>query len=517
MTAEEIFKSLHQLETKVLLAFGEKSEAVDADLVADGVIGEAQLRTVVQWQLGKGGLEVAAEQRRGWVELTDVGKQIAVDGVIETRLFAAVEQGGPMRIPELTAKLGADQAAVGMAVGALKKSGAITMDKGVVSAVVGADLTAFGNLEQLIRRIAEQRVALDDLTQEERTLIESHSRKRGAAKGTFRLGEDVVRTLMLTALGREVCSLLKNAGMTGEEIGLLTPAMLEDGSWIGRQFRRYNIALTPPRQLTGKRNGYREFLDFVKHKLTALGFQEMGGDIVETEFWNMDALYMPQFHSARDIHDAYFIDQPSHAREIEQPFEDNVAAAHEDGGEFGSAGWRYEFDRKRTRRLLLRTQGTVLSVRQLSKVTVPGKYFGMARCFRYDTVDASHAPDFFQCEGIVVDPSMDFPTLLGLLKLFATEVARSNEVKFVPDYFPFTEPSVEVRMKHPVLGWMELGGAGIFRPEVVGPQGLDCPVIAWGLGLDRMAMVALGINDIRELFSNNPKGLNLVRETVARL
>ena len=114
--------------------------------------------------------------------------------------------------------------------------------------------------------------------------------------------------------------------------------------------------------------------------------------------------------------------------------------------------------------------------------------------------------------------SNNFMVLPALdMKWFATEVARSDDVKFVPDYFPFTEPSVEVRMKHPVLGWMELGGAGIFRPEVTGPQGLDCPVIAWGLGLDRMAMVALGINDIRELFSNNPKGLNLVRETVARL
>jgi phenylalanyl-tRNA synthetase alpha chain len=132
----------------------------------------------------------------------------------------------------------------------------------------------------------------------------------------------------------------------------------------------------------------------------------------------------------------------------------------------------------------------------------------MARCFRYDEVDQTHAPDFFQIEGIVSSERTSFRHLLGLLELFARRVARSEEVKFVPAYFPFTEPSVEVHMRHPQLGWMELGGAGIFRPEVTRPHGVESTVIAWGLGLDRMAMVALGVEDIRHLFTNNlPDGL----------
>ena len=124
-------------------------------------------------------------------------------------------------------------------------------------------------------------------------------------------------------------------------------------------------------------------------------------------------------------------------------------------------------------------------------------------------MDATHACDFFQIEGIVVGKEINFRVLLGLLKLFALEVAKSEEVKFVPAYFPFTEPSVEVHIKHPKLGWFELGGAGIFRPEVTNPLGVDVPVIAWGLGLDRMAMVALNIHDIRDLFSTD---LDFVRE-----
>ena len=116
-------------------------------------------------------------------------------------------------------------------------------------------------------------------------------------------------------------------------------------------------------------------------------------------------------------------------------------------------------------------------------------------------MDTTHAPDFYQIEGIVLGEDINFRTLLGLLNLFAREIAQAQESKFLPAYFPFTEPSVELHVRHPRLGWMELGGAGLFRPEVTQPLGVDIPVIAWGLGLDRMAMVALEIHDIRDLFS----------------
>ena len=143
----------------------------------------------------------------------------------------------------------------------------------------------------------------------------------------------------------------------------------------------------------------------------------------------------------------------------------------------------------------------MLSAKQLPKAKVPGTYFGVVRCFRYDKVDATHLSDFYQTEGIVLGEDVNLRTLLGLLKIFAEEMAGAKESKFVPAYFPFTEPSVEVHMKHPKLGWMELGGSGIFRPEVTRPMGVDVPVLAWGLGIDRMAMVSMGINDIRDLFT----------------
>ena len=186
-----------------------------------------------------------------------------------------------------------------------------------------------------------------------------------------------------------------------------------------------------------------------------------------------------------------------------------MADAHENGGDTGSRGWNYAFDKDFTRRLILRSQGTVMSAKTLPHAKIPGKYFGILRCFRYDKVDATHLSDFYQTEGIILGEHVNLRTLLGMLEMFAIEVAGAKEVKYVPGYFPFTEPSIEVHIKHPVLGWFELGGSGIFRPEVTSSLGVDVPVAAWGLGIDRMALMALGLNDLRELFSYDIENVRL--------
>jgi phenylalanyl-tRNA synthetase alpha chain len=265
------------------------------------------------------------------------------------------------------------------------------------------------------------------------------------------------------------------------------------------------------RLIVGRHNAYADYLQWVKDKLISLGFEEFDGSLVESEFWNGDALFMPQFHSARDIHDVYYVKEPRHAKTIEEPWLSQVAKTHENGWKTQSRGWGYTFDHEFTRRQVLRSQGTVLSARQLPKAKVPGKYFGVVRCFRYDQVDATHGADFYQTEGIVLGEDVNLKNLLGLLKMFAEEIAGAEEVRYVPGYFPFTEPSIEVHIKHPALGWFELGGSGIFRPEVTGPLGIDVPVLAWGLGIDRMALMHLGLNDLRELFTPNIESVRLRR------
>ncbi len=495
--------ALHPLEIRVLLSFEQ-----DASFSTDGLVdalgfNTGQCNQALSWLEAKGLICELSRKTEVLFELTPLGMEQLEHGTPEQRIFGLLEQSGSLSLPDIANRLGMENRDVGSAFGALSKQGLLSMgdDKraGVADAAKAEALAATGRLLQKISSAGT--VAAEDLEEEERALAAGMSRKRGASKGAVRTIERDRVAYGFSPEAAAVREELRTAGVTGDEIGNLTPEMLADGSWKSSGFRRYNISMRPARVLMGRKNPYADFIRVLKDKLVSLGFEEFDGPLLETEFWNGDALFMPQFHSARDIHDVYHIKEPEYATGIEQPYLDQVAAAHEDGWTTGSMGWRYAFDRTFTRRMILRSQGTVLSAKQLPKARIPGKYFGCVRCFRYDQVDATHGSEFYQTEGIVLGEEVNLRTLLGLLKMFATEVAGAEEVRFAPAYFPFTEPSVEVHIKHPVLGWFELGGSGIFRPEVTEPLGIHVPVLAWGLGIDRMAMMSLGISDIRELFS----------------
>ncbi len=503
---KSLIESLHPLEIKVILAFQKEQTLTSPGLLSAAGLDESRLDMASGWLQTKGLLEVQEISTTSLVSLTETGKEYLEKGTPEIRIINALREGRKLTVKDIIQTWGMDPSEVSSAVGALKEAKTVQIVQGgILELSAGADLSAYEFLSTLIRSVGgKQSSDLSSFSNLEQPAIQSNFHKRGKSKGIFRITDKKNRSYSLSAAGKALLAQLKERGETGEELSVLTPEMLKQGSWKNKKFRAYNIALKPPRQSIGRKHPYREFLDFVKYKFVGMGFEEMRGPLVENEFWDMDALFMPQFHPARNIHDVYFVKEPSRSKEIEAPFGKKVAAAHKDGGQTGSTGWRYAFDLERAKRLILRSQGTAVSARTLaSGPKIPGKYFSIARCFRYDAVDATHAPDFYQVEGIVLGEDINFTALLGLLKLFGQEIAKAGEFQFRPAYFPFTEPSVELHVKHSKLGWMELGGAGLFRPEVTVPLGVNVPVIAWGLGLDRMAMVALGIQDIRDLFSRD--------------
>lgn len=495
-------QTLSPHEAACLLAFTSADEEIALPALAmRSELQVAQARSAIERLKLRNAVEQTAEQIETSVTLNDFGQQCHTRGIPELRLVTAVTNHGALPVQAVQSRDDLERSEAGAAFGALRRSGALVIDNNTVTLAPNADLSELHARQRLVEQVGGHgEVTLNTLDRADQERLQD---KR--LRHLFKLTETKVRSYRLTPLG---ITLREQATAAKDEISRLTPAMLQDGSWQGKRFRRYNIGL-PPRLIAGYRNPYRRFLDKTKQTLLALGFEEMRGSLVENEFWNMDALFMPQFHPAREIHDVYFVEEPTHAQTIPEPYLSNVAAEHEGQSTSGSRGWGYLFDKQRTHRLVLRSQGTALSARQLGlQPKIPGKYFSMARCFRYDTVDATHAPDFIQIEGIVLSQEMTLRHLLGMLMIFAREVAQATEVRAVPAYFPFTEPSVEVHMRHPTLGWIELGGSGIFRPEVTKPFGIDVPVIAWGLGLDRMAMMALGKDDIRHLFTNNlPNGL----------
>ena len=272
------------------------------------------------------------------------------------------------------------------------------------------------------------------------------------------------------------------------------------------KLRKYDVQAPVAKSWPGKKHPYLSFLEEVRAKLVTLGFKEMTGTSVEVSFFNFDALYTPQDHPAREEVGIYFVKDPQFGDiSAYDAAVKNVKVTHENGWTTGSSGWGYKYSLQEAKRLILRGHGTCLSARTLlsNDLEVPSRYFSIARCYRPEVVDKTHLSEFNQVEGIVVDESLTLRDLLGVLSKFALEIAGADKVRFKPDYFPFTEPSVELSAYKEGYGWVEFGGSGIFRPEVTLPLGIKVPVIAWGLGVDRLFMMRAGIDDIRDIFSQN--------------
>jgi len=483
----KLVDSLSPLERKVIPFLKEKKLS---KIVEKSGLKDVEVMRALQWLENKELIKTKKEVKE-IIELDVNGEKSIKNGLPEKRFLKELNKE-----KELSEIKNLNKDEINVSLGLLKKRELIQLGKKIKKLKDSDKILEL--TEDFLKKLP---LDISKLKDEEKFVYEELKKRKGMIKE--RLVKE--RHVELTKLGEEI----SKQDLKVNLIEALNSDMLVNGTWKGKRFRRYDVKINVPQIFGAKKQHYRRFLDEIRQKFMALGFSEMTGPLVETDFWNMDALFMPQFHSARDIHDAYYIKEPKYGK-LDEKIVEKVKQAHENGFNTGSKGWQYKFDLKRTHRHLLRTQGTALSARTLANkdLEIPGKYFAIARCFRYDVIDATHLADFNQVEGIVVEKGLNIKHLFGLLEMFAREFAGAEEIKIMPGYFPFTEPSATLYAKHPEMGWLELGGSGIFRPEMTKPLGVNIPVIAWGIGIDRIAMFKLGIKDIRELFSHD---LNTLR------
>ena len=269
------------------------------------------------------------------------------------------------------------------------------------------------------------------------------------------------------------------------------------GKAFSAQQEGFNLNVPASDAPLGKNHPITRIAKRIKGIMSEMGFEEIEGDIIESSFWNFDALFQPQDHPARELADTFYIDKKFQLPK-DKSLVERIKKSHE-------TGWRYDWNPDEACKAVLRTHTTCLSARRLAslKDKKPHKYFAIGKVFRNEATDYKHLAEFYQVEGIIAWENACFTDLLGTLKEFYRKLGF-EKIRFRPSFFPYTEPSLEVEVYfEKKKQWLELGGAGIFRPEVTIPLGVKVPVIAWGLGLDRMAMVALDINDIRDLFSTD--------------
>jgi phenylalanyl-tRNA synthetase alpha chain len=448
------------------------------------------------------------EQRETRYTLTETGETAYINGLPEKRLLQEIKDE-PRPIAELQQSFDGFNAALGRC----KQNDWIELidsgnGKQVQITDQGRDKLQEGfTEEQILRSIEETGKTDNDAIAGQ--LVE---------RGLLEKQETVEQILRITDKGEEIVEkgIDKVDDSTAAEgkIGTLTPEAIQSGAWKEKGLREYNVEADVDVKRPGKRHPYRQYLDEVRQKLLAMGFQEAKTDLVEMEFWNFDVLFQAQDHPAREIHDKFELKNPSHGDLMHNEIVERVKEMHEQGADIDSSGWQYEWSSKKASKLMLRSQTTATTIRYLARgLESPAKVFAIDRNFRYDEIDQTHFVEFYQAEGIVKAPDLSLKNLFGYLKVFGEEIAGAEKIRFRPGYFPFTEPSVELDAYHPEMGWIELGGAGLFRPEVRNPLGVDEPVIAWGMGIDRLAMFKLGIDDIRELVF--PQDLDYLRKSPA--
>jgi len=430
------------------------------------------------------------EEKRELIKLTKEGELRALQGLPE-RIIAEKtwENGGQLDLKELKEKTGLSDEEVKIGLGWLRRKGLGKIVRGkVVVEKKPEELTE----EKLLRRIYVSKTLSENAlsSDEKRFLKELVSRR------LVQIYEEKEYLLEITDKGLELL------GKEKEYITVITHEVIKRKEWLRKEIKPYNVKAEPPKIYPGRKHFYVEFLDEIREILVAMGFTEAEGPIVEVELWNFDILFQPQDHPAREIHDTFRLKYPA-IKPVEIDVAERVKAVHESGGTSGSRGWGYKWSLDIAKRLILRTQTTSVSARFLSQHREPPvKMFTIGKVYRPDTIDAKHLPEFHQLDGIVMDKNLHFRNLLGILKEFFKHLGIDT-VKFKPSYFPFTEPSVEGYIYHPRVGWVECFGAGMLRPEVLEMLGVKYPTAAWGIGIDRVAMVILGIDDIRDLYSQD--------------
>jgi len=499
MNPDKLLKSLNPLERKVLPLLKQYSDF--NKILKKANLKDVELNRTFQWLENKGIIKVKKNLTE-LISLDNNGKVYAKIGLPEHRFLKTLAEGGTLTLVELKEKAELSYEEVNVCIGTLKRKGFIHILAGMRISITekGRKSLSKDTLEE--RFLKKLPLQLDKLSAEEKQAFTELRKRKQIIK------VDLVKDISasLTPLGSKLAKLK----LPKETVETLTHEMLKKGTWKGKEFRRYDVKINVPKIYPAKHHIVSQAIDYLKRVWLDLGFKEMTGPLVGTSFWNFDALFTAQDHPVRDIHDTFYIKNPEYGS-LPGKIAELVKKTHEDGWTTGSIGWQTRWDLEEARKNVLRTHNTILSAKtiaSLKQTDLPAKYFSVAKCFRNETLDWSHLFEFYQSEGIVVDEDVNFKHLLGYLKEFLLKMGF-KKVRFRPAYFPYTEPSVEPEVFHPVKKqWMELGGAGIFRPEVVKPLlGKDVPVLAWGLGVDRLIFDYYNLKDLRELYNNDLKQL----------
>jgi phenylalanyl-tRNA synthetase alpha chain len=496
-----VSQSLPEIQYLVLVELGRLTEPISVQALAERMSrDQSPLSAAIVSLADAGHLQVEEEVHEEFRVGARANPYLS-EGFPERQVLRVLApEERPLALPEVARRSGLTSKEVGQSLRWLSRRGwAVKEGKNLQVTTPGRE--AVDHLdpdEALLERLHRQGPARVDELEAEGFPLPAARQLLAGRTGFLDARRRTIRRVLLTESGRR---LLDEGVSPRRQVNQLTADLLIGGGWREVDLRPYDVTLEAGRLVPGKEHPFQRVIQQTRRVFLEMGFREIASPWVESAFWDFDALFQPQDHPARDMQDTFYVARPPRARLPEEELVERVRRTHEDGGETGSLGWRYRWERSRSEATVLRTHTTAATIRALrAHPDPPGRFFCVGPVFRRETIDYKHLPVFNQVDGIIVDRDATLGALLGTLSAFYRKMGFER-FQFRPAFFPYTEPSVEVFVYLKSRGdWVELGGSGIFRPEVTEPLGCRTPVLAWGLGLERLALFRYGLTDIRELY-----------------
>lgn len=504
---DNIIKSLHPLEIKVLNAIKSIKDLTLNNIQKESGLKEIEVMRALQWLSNKNIIKLETKKKR-LIFLDTNGILAKNQGLPEKKLIIFLKKKNNVDMDEIRKQFGN---IIGFSLGLLKKKAAIETEKKDNKLILkitpaGQKLFVKDTLEEefLKKNFPMQE---KELKPEQKLALENLKKR----KQFLRIENKKIPIIKTTDLYNKI---IKKKLVSEAYIEKLNPEIIKSGIWKKMKFRPYDIHADVPLLNIGKEHFVNSAIDYIKKIWLSLGFEEMQGTKAQSAFWDMDSLFVPQDHPAREMHDTFYLDvKPAKLPKIY----DKIKKMHEQGDE-DSKGWGGNFSKKVAEQVMLRTHTTVLSalhIAALKEKDLPKKFFKVDKVYRNEALDWSHLFELHQVEGIVVDENANFTHLLGYLKEFYAKIGY-DKIRVRPAHFPYTEPSVEIEyFNEKKKTWVELGGAGMIRPEVTKMLfGKEIPVLAWGQGMERAISQYYDIHDIRDLYNNDIKQLRTIKSNM---
>ncbi|MGQ4891155.1 MAG: phenylalanine--tRNA ligase subunit alpha [Candidatus Njordarchaeia archaeon] len=495
--SDDVLKMLTTGEIKLLQYFKKKGlkEAYEEEIVKETGLELSEVSRSALWLENKGLAKRIEEKVKGY-ELTDKGKKYIGGELPEEALLKYLKEKLEIRLDELYGSGLMEKKELEAAIGYLIRNKLARIHKGEAKKILKLTENGKGTVT------TETQTAFNYIVNGEWGKIDKKVLEELQRRGLVR--EILISKWKVQLTEKGIEKLSKEIEKL-EVIDKLTPDIIVSREWERKPIRWYDVSSPLPKTWGGRKHPLRLIMEKIRDIFIEMGFREMEGPWVEVSFWNMDSMFIPQDHPAREMQATFYMNRPSRGQINDRELVEMVKKLQENGFDTGSIGWQQPWSEDEAMRILLRTHTTAVTFRVLGKliktgkIKPPVKFFAIGRVFRNEAIDWKHLAEFHQVEGFVVAENLTLRSLMGYIKEFYSKMGI-HKLRFKPTYNPYTEPSMEIFAWHKkVKKWVEVGNSGLFRPETLRPYNINTNVIAWGLAVERLASIVYEIGDIRKL------------------